>query len=105
MGSIAWDVGSGPVWWRQLATNEPWLTRVRRTHDTHATGRGAERKALEEAIQEAADGLAEAGKVEAAVGAAEQHSKRLEWAAALERAEAALRYAHRAKAAMQIKVG
>lgn len=65
----------------------------------------AERKALEEAVQEATDGLEEGQKVGAAVAEAEAKSRRAEWAGALEKAEAALRYAHRAKAAMQIKVG
>lgn len=63
-----------------------------------------ERRALEEAIQEAADGRSEVGKVEAALREAEAHSKRIEWGDALEHAEGALRYAHRAKAAMRIKV-
>jgi hypothetical protein len=63
-----------------------------------------ERRALEEAIQEAADGRAEVQKVEAALRDAEAHSKRVEWAQALEKAEGALRYAHRAKAAMRVKV-
>lgn len=72
---------------------DPWLVYL-----------NAERRALEEAIQEAADGRAEVQKVEAALRDAEAHSKRVEWAQALEKAEGALRYAHRAMAAMRVKV-
>eukprot|EP00624_Nannochloropsis_granulata_P002994 evm.model.NODE_25201_length_48748_cov_29.326208.7 len=63
-----------------------------------------EKKSLDEAIQEAKEGRAEVSMVEQALRAAEMHSKRVEWGEALERVDAALRFAHRAKNAMRLKL-
>lgn len=87
-------------WWWPCFSSTSLLTDPPPTLPSVST----ERRALEEAIQEAADGRMEVQKVEAALRDAEAHSKRVEWGQALERAEGALRYAHRAKAAMRIKV-
>ena len=63
-----------------------------------------ERKSLDEAIQEAKDGRAEVYMVEQALKDAEAHSRKAEWSEALERVDAALRFAHRAKNAMRLKL-
>lgn len=63
-----------------------------------------EKKGLDEAIQEAKEGRAEVSMVEQALQAAELHSKKVEWGEALERVDAALRFAHRAKNAMRLKL-
>ena len=56
-------------------------------------------------MKEAMDGRAEVERVEDAIREAEEHHKRLEFGEALEKTEEALRLAHRAKAAMKLKVG
>ena len=73
---------------------------VNLTHDHALT----ERKSLDEAIQEAMDGRAEVQRVEEGIKEAEIHSKKVEWVEALEKIDGALRYAHRAKTAMRMKV-
>ena len=50
------------------------------------------------------DGRAEVQRVEQGIKEAEMHSKKVEWVEALEKIDGALRYAHRAKNAMRIKV-
>lgn len=75
------------------------------THVLHQQRVAAhEKKSLEEAVREAEDGQAEVQAVEGALQAAEQHFKRVEWPEALDRVEAALRFAHRAKRAMRLKL-
>jgi hypothetical protein len=63
-----------------------------------------DKRSLEEALSEAMDGHNETERVETAMRSAEILHKKCEHEAALQKAEMALRLAHRAKRALNVKV-